>query len=410
MDKKLKKAGILLLVYLFICFIRLLSKDSMINEVNTLIESKLKNFIISAVSDNMGILGFIHSNSSSGDFDLYEKLGQNTGYFAYLTEEKREIELVLYDPNSSDKSNLYYSGQNENGGNPLTGNMGLQNGAANNSSEGNTTDNEITEEMLNANNGSIVYSKEQLSDFNFLYNNLYVVTERAKLLESDLNIDELLNIDNTIKGGNSAPQILIYHTHSHEEFADTTGVNTSNIVAVGTYLAEVLSKEYGYNVIHCIESFDEVNGVFDRSKAYTYATPALEQILKDNPSIEVVLDIHRDGLKEGSPKLLTYINGKATAKIMFFNGISRNSNGEIGYLYNQYRKENLALSLKMKLKAMELYPDFTRNNYVDAYQYNLHLRANSMLIEVGAQNNTFEEAKNAMEPLAEILDKILKGE
>lgn len=407
MDKKLKKAGILLLVYLFICFIRLLSKDSMINEVNTLIESKLKGFIISAVSENMGILGFIQSNNSSSEFDLYEKLGQNTGYFAYLAEEQREIKLVLYDPNNSDKGNQYHSGQNQNTGSPLTENIGTQGQGDKNDSK---TDNEITDEMLNANNGSIVYSKEQLSDFNFLCNNLYVVTERAKLLESDLNINEIMSVDNTLKGTNSTPQILIYHTHSHEEFTDTTGVNTSNIVAVGTYLAEILSKEYGYNVIHCTESFDEVNGVFDRSKAYTYATPALEQILKDNPSIEVVLDIHRDGLKDDSPKLLTYINGKATAKVMFFNGISRNSNGEIGYLYNQYRKENLALSLKMKLKAMELYPDFTRNNYIDAYQYNLHLRANSMLIEVGAQNNTFEEAKNAMEPLAEILDKILKGE
>lgn len=79
-------------------------------------------------------------------------------------------------------------------------------------------------------------------------------------------------------------------------------------------------------------------------------------------------------------------------------------------MYNKHRKENLALSFKMKLKAMELFPDFSRRNYVDAYQYNLHLRGNSMLIEVGAQNNTFEEAKNAMEPLAKLLDSVFKGE
>lgn len=88
-----------------------------------------------------------------------------------------------------------------------------------------------------------------------------MVTERANLLAGDLIYDEIMSVDNTIKGSNENPQILIYHTHSHEGFVDTQGTNTSNIVAVGAYLAEVLSKEYGYNVIHCTQSFDEVDGV-----------------------------------------------------------------------------------------------------------------------------------------------------
>lgn len=62
----------------------------------------------------------------------------------------------------------------------------------------------------------------------------------------------------------------------------------------------------------------------------------------------------------------------------------------------------------MKLKAIEKYPGFTRRNYIDAYQYNLHLRGRSMLVEVGAQNNTFDEAKNAMLPFADILNCILE--
>ena len=95
---------------------------------------------------------------------------------------------------------------------------------------------------------------------------------------------------------------------------------------------------------------------------------------------------------------------------MFFNGLSRSSAvGEIDYLYNQYRSENLALSFQAKLKAMEYYPDFTRKSYLDAYQYNLHVKDKAMLIEVGAQNNTFDEAKNAMEPLANILYMVFAG-
>ncbi len=193
-----------------------------------------------------------------------------------------------------------------------------------------------------------------------------------------------------------------------EGFSDSTqGDPAKSIVAIGTYLAELLSKGYGYNVIHCTESFDYVNGKLDRSKAYTYSRPTLEQILADNPSIEVVLDVHRDGVKEDL-HLVTEVNGKKTSQIMFFNGMSRTkAGGDISYLFNKYRSQNLAFSLQMKLIAEQYFPGFTRKNYLDAYQYNLDLRERSVLIEVGAQTNTFEEAKNAMEPLAAILDKEL---
>ena len=58
---------------------------------------------------------------------------------------------------------------------------------------------------------------------------------------------------------------------------------------------------------------------------------------------------------------------------------------------------------------MGKYPDFTRKNYIDAYQYNLDLRPRAMLIEAGAQTNTVQEELNAMEPLADILDSVLSG-
>lgn len=257
---------------------------------------------------------------------------------------------------------------------------------------------------------SITYSMEQLKDFNFLISHMYIVPQRAKVLESDLVAEEMLSKDMTIKGGNDKPQILVYHTHSQEAFADSIAGQEMTIVQVGDYLTELL-RGYGFNVIHCTDSFDvDANGNLDRSNAYVNALPAVQQILEDNPSIEVVLDIHRDGLPEGVDKLVTNINGKETAKIMFFNGVSRSSAaGEIDYLYNRYRSENIALSFQAKLKAMEYYPDFTRKNYLDAYQYNLHVKDKAMLIEVGAQNNTFAEAKNAMEPLADILYMVFTG-
>lgn len=114
--------------------------------------------------------------------------------------------------------------------------------------------------------------------------------------------------------------------------------------------------------------------------------------MEKNPSISLVLDIHRDGINENT-RLVTEVNGKKTAQIMFFNGMSRFKNsGNIDYLYNPYLYENLALVLQMKVNAEAYYPGFTRRNYVNAYKYNLDLCRQCMLIEVGAQTNTYEEA------------------
>ena len=105
---------------------------------------------------------------------------------------------------------------------------------------------------------------------------------------------------------------------------------------------------------------------------------------------------------------MTEVNGKQTAQIMFFNGLSRTtSNGNLTYLYNPYVQDNLAFSLQTKLAGEEYYPGFTRANYLKGYRYNLHYRPKSMLVEVGAQTNTVAEAMNAMEPLADMLHKVL---
>lgn len=256
----------------------------------------------------------------------------------------------------------------------------------------------------------IEYSIDKLSDFDFLLNSFYAVSSETTVKSSDLNAAELLGKDLTIKQDNSKPQILIYHTHSQEAFADSTpGDLSEGVIGLGDYLTEILSRQYGYNVIHNRDTFDVAGGKLDRSKAYDYADTTISQILADYPSIEIVLDLHRDGVAD-SVHLVTEVNGKPTAQIMFFNGMSRLTGiGDIEYLHNPNQQMNLAMSLQMKLKAEAYYPGFTRKNFLKAYQYNLDLRPKAMLIEVGAQNNTFGEAMNAMEPLAVILDMVLKG-
>ena len=64
----------------------------------------------------------------------------------------------------------------------------------------------------------------------------------------------------------------------------------------------------------------------------------------------------------------------------------------------------------MQIAAAELYPGFTRPVFLKGYRYNMHMCPKSMLIEVGAQTNTFEEVYNAMDPLANILAYVLLGQ
>lgn len=253
-------------------------------------------------------------------------------------------------------------------------------------------------------------SPEKLSDSDYLLNQFFVEDSATEAVPGLLNAARFLEKDMTIKQDSSAPQILIYHSHASETFADSReGRQGDTIVGVGSCLARILKEKYGYHVIHIKDAFDMAGGTLDRSKAYDYAGEFLTSFLEKNPSIEVILDVHRDGVPEDR-RLVTEINGKKTAQIMFYNGISyTKEQGNVDYLPNPYIEDNLAFSFQMEYQAAQYYPDFYRCIYLAGYRYNLHLRPKSMLLEVGAQNNTVQEAKNAMEPFAELLDKVLQG-
>lgn len=252
--------------------------------------------------------------------------------------------------------------------------------------------------------------REQLTDFNYLLNNFFVVDPTTTALESQINVDTLLGKDMKLEKNPEQPQILIYHTHSQEGFADSVEGDTSTtVIGVGDYLVQLLQERYGYQVLHITDTFDIVDGQLDRSAAYNYAEPVISQALQEHPTIEVVIDLHRDGVDE-SKHLVTEVNGKPTAQVMFFNGLSRtNQNGEITYLPNPYIEDNLAFSFQLEYLAKQYYPEYTRCIYLKGYRYNLHLKPRSLLLEVGAQTNTVEEAKNAMEPFADLLYKVLSG-
>ena len=253
-------------------------------------------------------------------------------------------------------------------------------------------------------------SMETLKDLDSLLQQFFVV-DADTTAPKDLFSAEAFMKENMSMEKKNAPQILIYHTHSQEGYADSIpNDEETTVVGVGNYLAYLMEEVFGYQVIHIKNQFDIQDGYIDRNRAYDYALPVVEQVLEEYPSIEVVIDLHRDGVDE-SRRLVTQINGKPTAKIMLFNGLSRRANGEERTsIPNSNIEKNLAFSFQLAYQTKTYYPDFLRCIYLKGYRYNLHVRGKSILLEVGAQTNTVEEAKNAMEPFSVILNKVLNEE
>ena len=253
-------------------------------------------------------------------------------------------------------------------------------------------------------------SRDKLSDYDYLMNNFYIVDENTDASAVKIDAAEFLAEDFSLSHGPLEPQILIYHSHSQETFSDSReGEEEDTIVGVGNYLTNLLREKYGYQVIHVKEAFDMMSGELDRSKAYDYACEYVENVLKENPSVEVLIDLHRDGIPENR-RLVTEINGKATAQVLFYNGLRyTNSQGAVSYLPNPYIQDNLAFSFQLEYQAALYYPEFYRGIYLAGLRYNLHLRKRALLLEAGAQTNTVQEVKNAMEPFADILNRVLKG-
>lgn len=252
-------------------------------------------------------------------------------------------------------------------------------------------------------------SMEKLMNYEYLLGNFYTVDSSTmadpELLNAQVLLEKNMKIDQSKKG----PKVLVYHTHSQEAFADSVpGDESTTIVGMGNLLTDLLNDKYGIETIHHKGVYDMVDGKLDRSMAYDLAEPEIQKILDENPSIEVVIDLHRDGVGEQT-HLVTEIDGKQTAQIMFFNGMSQTPDGPIPYLENPYREDNLSFSLQLQLKASAWYPGLTRKIYLKGLRYNQHLRPCSCLVEVGAQTNTYQEAKNAMEPLADIFSMVLLG-
>ena len=356
---------------------------------------------------------FYHADPAYTDYERRKKIFHEAAWMFLMGDEsgaeaQEEAERLGFGRNAgtgrAGSENDMAGAENENGGS--SGNNISGNGNENSQALGLAAGNGYQKGHTGYTGG--MYQLAQLQDYDFLIKHFYTVHSSTTARREEMDAAVLTGMDLSMKKDPSVPQILIYHTHSQETYADyAAGNKKATVVELGNRLTALL-EEKGYQVLHDTTSYDMAAGKLDRNHAYNYALDGIMGILQKYPSIQVVLDLHRDGVKE-SLHMVRTVNGKATAPIMFFNGMSQTPEGEIEYLKNPYKTENLAFSLQMQLLAEEEYPDLTRKIFLKGLRYNLHVRPRSALIEVGAQTNTLEEALNAMEPLADLLDQVLGG-
>ena len=240
---------------------------------------------------------------------------------------------------------------------------------------------------------------------------LYLFESTVSIATKDMHLEKLVNEKLTVTQDTDKPKILIFHTHSQEDFVDSrAGNEEDSVIGLGNRLANILYTKYKIKSLHDKGKYDVVKGKLHRDGSYTRAGENIEKILKANPQIEVVIDIHRDGVPE-SVKLVHDVNKNKTARIMFVNGVcEKMTDGKmqkINNLPNNYISTNMAFSLQMQLAANRMYPGLMRKILIKPYRYSLYMKPKSLLVEVGAQTNTVTEAKNAMEPLAEVLAKVI---
>lgn len=203
-------------------------------------------------------------------------------------------------------------------------------------------------------------------------------------------------------------QVLIMHTHTTESFAEETYIKgapdrnldeTKNISAVGAAMAHVF-EENKIAVIHdrTVHDYPSYNG------AYQSAAATINKNLKENPGIKVVLDVHRDGItrEDGTKvKLATEIDGKSCAQIMLVVGTNVN-------LEHNNWQENFKFASKIQAKAIEMFPSMMRPIDLRQERFNEQLTLGSLIIEVGSNGNTMEEAIRGGENIAKVICEVLK--
>lgn len=204
--------------------------------------------------------------------------------------------------------------------------------------------------------------------------------------------------------------ILIYHTHTLEAYRQEgeytyrekgeyrTEENEKNMVRVGEELKSQL-EALGYTVIHDTTNHEPPS----LSTSYDRSLETVEKYRAKYPDIGLYIDVHRDAADESAKDDVTMIDGKRCARLMFVVGTGMRRNGTL-YDEKPNWKANYALAESIQAQLKSVSSDFTRKIRVKDGRYNQHISEMSMLVEVGHNANTLEEALNSMPYLARAID------
>ncbi len=240
------------------------------------------------------------------------------------------------------------------------------------------------------------------------YQNFYVKNNT----NYNLNIGKLLKEKLGFKMENNKKiQVLIYHTHTSESYLDCdvgyyysdfyprTSDSRYNVTRVGDEITKELKKA-GIGVVHDTTIHDaSYNGSYARSRA------TIEKYLEKYPDIKVTLDIHRDSIGDNKYKVkptFTY-KGKKGAQIMIMSGY----NAYEGFNFPNWNY-NLRFALRIQQTCESKYGGMTRPMNFGNFAYNMNINTGSLLIEVGTDSNTLEEAMYSGKLLGKALAEVLQ--
>lgn len=243
--------------------------------------------------------------------------------------------------------------------------------------------------------GAIIERQYDASNATSVFQNITVRnTTPSHSINIEASLNEKANLSVTDK---TQPTVLIFHTHTTEsyELADNNWYTSSyatrsndlarNMVRVGDAICEELEKG-GVGYIHDREIHDaKYTGAYDRSRE------SILKIMQENPSIQIVLDVHRDAIcqSDGTKvKPVVTINNKKAAQIMIIAGCE---DGKVTSF--PHWEQNLTFALQLHKTAEDLYPGLMRPILFSARKYNMDVVPCSALLEIGSDSNTLAEAE-----------------
>jgi len=237
--------------------------------------------------------------------------------------------------------------------------------------------------------------------------------------EIKIQIEQIKVDNNPIELTGDGPKILIYHSHTREAYrqdpdnpykeasAEAFRSNDMNytVVKVGEVLARQLTSK-GIAVLHD-KTNHEASGY---NASYSKSLKTLEKRMAEHESLQMFIDIHRNGYDKKSGKKpddeVVIINGERVAKLLVVIGTGEGVVG--GFKSKPKWKENAKLAIKLTNKINELYPGLAKDVYYKTGRYNQHVSTNAILVEVGSNLTTLAEAERAAKYLAEAISQIIE--